>query len=241
MVGAAATLSGVTRTTISLAVIVFELTGTMTYVVPVMLSVLVAKNVADFFEPRGIYDSVIELAQLPYLDCKHDYLWGSRTLHDVVNFKTEIIRADKELTVQSLLDQLHRTAGLDIGFPILMRDDSILKVIGYLGHNELEHALSIVDDDPKAVCYFQRSSSPPEHPSSASLLNEITGRDPYDFTIYMDQAPLTVNINAPLEVVHQMFTKLGARYLVVSNGDGGYEGVLDKKAWIGFVNEIPQA
>lgn len=31
MVGAAATLSGVTRTTISLAVIMFELTGTLTY------------------------------------------------------------------------------------------------------------------------------------------------------------------------------------------------------------------
>ena len=31
MVGAAATLSGVTRTTISLDVIMFELTGTLTY------------------------------------------------------------------------------------------------------------------------------------------------------------------------------------------------------------------
>ncbi len=36
----------------------------------------------------------------------------------------------------------------------------------------------------------------------------------------MSQAPLTVNINAPLEAVHQMFAKLGARYVVVSNGDG---------------------
>lgn len=37
MVGAAATLAGVTRTTVSLAVIMFELTGTLTYVVPVMI------------------------------------------------------------------------------------------------------------------------------------------------------------------------------------------------------------
>ncbi len=122
----------------------------------------------------------------------------------MVDFKVEVIRADKELTVQSLLDQLYRTAGLDIGFPVLMREGSILKIIGYIGHNELEHALStcfslpwevslttmkigIVNEDPEAICYFQRTFSPPELPSSASFLNELTGRDPYDFTIYMDQ------------------------------------------------------
>ena len=38
----------------------FELTDTLTYAVPVMLSVLVAKTVADALEPKGIYDLVIE-------------------------------------------------------------------------------------------------------------------------------------------------------------------------------------
>lgn len=102
MVGAAATLSGVTvsfflsigwssvvliilqRTTVSLAVIMFELTDTLTYVVPIMLSVLVAKTVADALEPKGIYDLVIELSQLPYLDAKHDYVWGHLQINDVV-------------------------------------------------------------------------------------------------------------------------------------------------------------
>ena len=40
----------------------FELTDTLTYAVPVMLSVLVAKTVADALEPKGIYDLVIEYA-----------------------------------------------------------------------------------------------------------------------------------------------------------------------------------
>jgi len=60
MVGAAAALSGVTRTTVSLAVIMFELTDTLTYAGPVMLAVLVAKTVADALEPKGIYELVIE-------------------------------------------------------------------------------------------------------------------------------------------------------------------------------------
>lgn len=68
MVGAAAALSGVTRTTVSLAVIMFELTDTLTYAVPVMLSVLVAKTVADALEPKGIYDLVIECVRSALVD-----------------------------------------------------------------------------------------------------------------------------------------------------------------------------
>jgi len=85
----------------------FELTDTLTYVVPVMLSVLVAKTVADALEPKGIYDLVIEyvfstpggvlntdlyclhsLNQLPYLDSKHVYLWGDNKVSDVVRLSS---------------------------------------------------------------------------------------------------------------------------------------------------------
>ena len=80
----------------------FELTDTLTYAVPVMLAVLVAKTVADALEPKGIYDLVIEyvfllmrkrghrlifhtrLSQLPFLDVKAEYLWGSYQINDVV-------------------------------------------------------------------------------------------------------------------------------------------------------------
>ena len=46
----------------------FELTDTLTYAAPVMLSVLVAKTVADALEPKGIYDLVIEFV-LPSFEC----------------------------------------------------------------------------------------------------------------------------------------------------------------------------
>ena len=64
----------------------FELTDTLTYAVPVMLSVLVAKTVADALEPKGIYDLVIELNQLPYLDYKHEYIWGHLQISEVVRY-----------------------------------------------------------------------------------------------------------------------------------------------------------
>lgn len=56
MVGAAAMLSGFTRLTVSLVVIMFELTGELTYVIPFMCSVITAKVVGDLFTP-SIYEA----------------------------------------------------------------------------------------------------------------------------------------------------------------------------------------
>jgi len=248
MVGAAATLSGVTRTTVSLAVIMFELTDTLTYAVPVMLSVLVAKTVADALEPKGIYDLVIELSQLPYLDAKHNYLWGSLQIDDVTDRDVDVIRVDRENTVKSLRDQLQgllATGNADSGFPILRSDDGGLRMVGYIGANELEHALSIVADDAEKTVSFHHPSPYGHGERMASSLTSLmeagsryAGVDPFDFSPYMDQAPLTVQSNSPLELVHQFFTKLGTRYVVVIDSDGYYEGVIDKKTWLTFLGEL---
>lgn len=40
------------------------------------------------------------------------------------------------------------------------------------------------------------------------------------------QAPLTIQSNAPLELVHQFFVKLGARYVIVTDADGDCECLL---------------
>lgn len=42
----------------------FELTNSLSYVVPIMLAVLVGKTVADAIEPKGIYDLVIAWVRL---------------------------------------------------------------------------------------------------------------------------------------------------------------------------------
>ncbi len=125
MVGAAAALSGVTRTTVSLAVIMFELTGTLTYSVPVMLSILVAKTIADALEHKGIYDLVIDFSGLPYLDSKTEYIWNGVNVTDATETEVEVICLDAINTVQSLgekLDRLARGSGYtDGGFPIVSR------------------------------------------------------------------------------------------------------------------------
>lgn len=57
LIAAGATMCGVTRLSVTLAVILFELTGSLDHVLPFSLSVLVAKWTADAIEPLSIYVS----------------------------------------------------------------------------------------------------------------------------------------------------------------------------------------
>lgn len=73
MVGAAAVLSGVTRMTVSLVVIMFELTGSVNFIVPLMAAVMASKWVGDALGKKGIYDAHIELNGYPFLDSKFEF------------------------------------------------------------------------------------------------------------------------------------------------------------------------
>lgn len=79
IVGAAATLSGVTRTTVSLGIIVSELTGSIQYVVPVLLAVLVAKTVGEALEPMSIYVGCLSLRKPKNVLISHQIHAGSRS------------------------------------------------------------------------------------------------------------------------------------------------------------------
>ena len=111
----------------------------------------------------------------------------------------------------------------------------------------------------------------------SSILDDA--EDPFNFSVYMDkvhpsavnasdnffahhssfvmQAPLTISINSPLELVQQFFVKLGARYVVVTDPNGNCElfplfffesrlhlsssldeGVIDKNGWLAFLGEL---
>jgi len=230
----------------------FELTDTLTYAVPIMLAVLVAKTVADALEPKGIYDLVIELNGLPYLDYKHEYTWDTLEISDVISRDLVTIRLDEKNTVQSLGEKLLNlvTSGAhDSGFPILRKDitEEGMRLVGYIGTGELEHALSasfflfpsvsvahslsgVVADHPSEIVHFQGSVIPDAASSISSVVDHEHSHDPFDFTRYMDQAPLTLSIQSPLEMLHRFFVKLGARYVVVVDENGLCKALLYSSA-----------
>lgn len=67
LIGSAAFLGGVVRMTISLAVIIIEATGNITYSLPVILTLIAAKWTGDLFN-EGLYDIHIHLKHIPLLE-----------------------------------------------------------------------------------------------------------------------------------------------------------------------------
>ena len=81
----------------------------------------------------------------------------------------------------------------------------------------------MVADDADALPYFHTASEGTSQgpTSAASSYTESTRNiHPLDFTIYTDQAPLTVQSNTPPELLQQIFAKLGAKYVIVTDPNG---------------------
>jgi len=103
MVGAAAFLAGVSRMTISLCVIMFELTGELEYIIPHMIAILVAKWVADAIGREGVYDLAQTVLGHPFLDLEH---------------ALEIVRSQPEpLLVDALIPPEHTMREITVNVP----------------------------------------------------------------------------------------------------------------------------
>ena len=83
VVGAAAMAAGVTRT-ISTAVIVFELTGQLSHMLPVLVAVLLATGVGNLLSD-SIYDTMMRLNQLPFLQPLELHQSHGLTARDVMD------------------------------------------------------------------------------------------------------------------------------------------------------------
>lgn len=59
--------------TVSLVVVVYELTGGLAYIVPLMLATMFSKWAGDAFGHEGIYDGHIRLNGYPYLEDKEEF------------------------------------------------------------------------------------------------------------------------------------------------------------------------
>ncbi|XP_030634625.1 chloride channel protein 2c isoform X2 [Chanos chanos] len=101
VVGAAA-LSGAVTHTVSTAVIVFELTGQISHILPIMIAVILANAVAQSLQP-SIYDSIIRIKKLPYLP---ELGWGHPEKYNI-RVEDIMVRDVRFITLNCTYRDLH--------------------------------------------------------------------------------------------------------------------------------------
>ncbi|KAL8808291.1 MAG: hypothetical protein Q9223_001615 [Gallowayella weberi] len=233
MVGAAAFLAGVSRMTISLCVIMFELTGELEYIVPHMIAILVAKWVADALEKDGVYDLAQSVLGHPFLDGDHALNLAQRqqelvqrlipprkTMQDITVEVPKDNKVSKRI-LDDKLEKLKERGLMDAG--LVLVQNGMLQ--GYLAEGELDFGLNNLGR------YWDSTSR-------IRLLGEAEEGD-LDLSKFVDRTPLTICAQAPMEYLVEMFGKLGLRYIcVVEEGSGKLVGVIIKKRLVVWLENL---
>ncbi|KAI0047947.1 voltage-gated chloride channel [Auriscalpium vulgare] len=223
--GAAAALSGVMRITVTVVVIMFELTGALTYILPTMIVLLVTKAVGDILGVTGIADEAIRFNGYPFLE-KDDHVYDA-PVAKVMERKIHTLRASG-MTLGDVERHMDRTRVK--GFPIVSDDES-RTLLGYIGRYELryviEKARRMEELSPETVCAFIPDPAEQTGNSwSAAGLDEDFANNILEATAtpgvlkiwaWVNQTPLTVSSRLPLEIVMQLFKRMGPRVILVED------------------------
>ncbi|XP_043387828.1 chloride transport protein 6 isoform X3 [Chelonia mydas] len=114
LIGAAAFLGGVVRMTISLTVILIESTNEITYGLPIMITLMVAKWTGDFFN-KGIYDIHVTLRGVPLLEWETEVEMDKLRASDIM--EPNLTYVYPHTRIQSLVSILRTT--VHHAFPVV--------------------------------------------------------------------------------------------------------------------------
>ncbi|OTA98843.1 hypothetical protein M426DRAFT_325637 [Hypoxylon sp. CI-4A] len=231
--GAAAALSGIMHITVSVVVIMFELTGALTYILPTMIVVGVTKAVSDLFGKGGIADRMIWFSGFPFLDNKEEHNFGvpvsAVMTPDVVTIPVH------GMTLRSIEDLLKQPKYQ--GFPIV-EDLSTRILVGYIGRTELRYAIDrlhrerAITISPEAKCNFSplavNSVTPITPTVTINNADYSMSSTSVDFSRYVDPTPVTVHPRLPLETVMELFRKIGPRVILIEH-HGKLSGLVTAK------------
>ncbi|KAG6366313.1 hypothetical protein INS49_000490 [Diaporthe citri] len=229
--GAAAALSGIMHITVSVVVIMFELTGALVYILPTMIVVGVTKAVSDLIGGGGIADRMIWFSGMPFLDGKEEHNFGVPVSHAMT---TDVVSIPMSgLTLQQVKQLLAN--GKYQGFPVIENEHNKI-IVGYIGRTELQYAIDRLKKDrslnPQAKCNFASSNTvaptTPTATPSITVLADPMSSTSIDFTRFVDLTPVTVHPRLPLETVMELFRKIGPR-VILAEHHGQLKGLLTVK------------
>lgn len=249
LIGAASTLGGILRMTLSLTVIVTEATGDISLGLPIMFSMMSAKIIGDFFN-EGIFDMHIQLSGIPLLDWDPPAMTTALCAQHVMSHPVTVLR-EKE-RVSRIVDLLRSTK--HNGFPVVFGyeppdDGKATDSFGQLKGLILRHQLLTLLK--KRTYLFDSAELAPDdfresYPRYLTLDDIEINENDMDFELdlrpYMNLAPYSLTENANLPKIFRLFRGLGLRHLVIVNDTNCVTGIVTRidiakyKSHVGFLH-----
>eukprot|EP00928_Gymnodinium_smaydae_P070199 TRINITY_DN5409_c2_g3_i1.p1 TRINITY_DN5409_c2_g3~~TRINITY_DN5409_c2_g3_i1.p1 ORF type:complete len:736 (+),score=128.75 TRINITY_DN5409_c2_g3_i1:93-2300(+) len=224
MLGAAAVLGGVCRVTISLVVIMFELTGGLQLIVPFMVVCTLAKWVGDYFT-IGIYDYIIVIRKYPYLHEPDEVTFNAKA-KDVMDECIDCLHPESG-TVGGLLKFLKNAK--HGGYP-LTQSPTDPTLLGYLHTNQL---ISHLEKQLAENAFVQESTK-------VWFCKYVEGKKPsnvMDLSKLVDECVTVVVAETPAAQLQTMFRNLGLKIILVRH-KAELLGIITKKSFITNLEEI---
>jgi len=250
LIGAAACLGGVTRMTMTIAVILAEVSDDVAIMPACMLALAVARVVGDCMSPSFDH-GMIELTDLPYLRESPPRIFEVLTAKDVMAPKP--LRLLEVTTVRDILHVLQSSS--HNGFPVVsgtslsMRDQAKKSRAGCLVGVILRRQLLVIVAErawesqilgmplgdaakERFLTSFYVMANVDLEAETARLgaqLSEIDLDAPLDLRSFYDPAPLSVSCLAPLSGVYRLFNEIGVRHIPVLDIDQSLVGIITRK------------
>lgn len=236
LLGSAAALSGVLHITVTVVVVMYELTGALNYIIPTMIVVGITKAVGDRWGKGGITDQVIYFNGFPFIDTKEEHHFNASVKEAMANNVQSFPAQGLTLgEIEDILEQEDHQ-----GYPVIDEDGYLL---GYIGRPELRYVIESKRKQGEvlqsAKCYFapaesmqtkrhQRGHSGDHFNSAASAGPSSTVASSVDFEKFVNRTPITVRPHTPLETVLDIFSQLGPKVVLVEH-NGKLRGLMTRK------------
>jgi chloride channel 2 len=247
-VGAAALVCATTHS-VSIAIIVFELTGEIHYLVPMIIGVFVAFGVSNAFTV-SFYDNTLDLKKLPYLPSLKSTSLYTYTAKDMLDTAFPCVTMQCSLrgltnAVLQGISNMNKIPVVDEN-RVLLYDISIENARKYLN---AQYAASITQLSPEARAQMQRffhffmnihPDSFVEDPFESFLheeeeLEEVAKFMDNDVDIHYkmlgaDDSPFSITESTPLAKIHFLFIMLGLTQVYVTKR-GELVGIITRDAF----------
>eukprot|EP00567_Pseudictyota_dubia_P004614 CAMPEP_0197440956 /NCGR_PEP_ID=MMETSP1175-20131217/7327_1 /TAXON_ID=1003142 /ORGANISM="Triceratium dubium, Strain CCMP147" /LENGTH=857 /DNA_ID=CAMNT_0042971151 /DNA_START=81 /DNA_END=2654 /DNA_ORIENTATION=+ len=239
IIGAASTLNGVVRVLISLPIIMMETTALTTLVSPLMIASVVSRYCGkSLFLSDGIYDEILKIRQLPFLEEEPPEVTKRLVLRAKDVMSANLIKLEPVMRVGAILDVLKEHSHLD--YPVTNTSNGGI-LVGSISRATLKELLwnkaaftdcGDTDNDEESgiapaclvdLSYDDLSLEEMEQVTDAELFEHLNDEDKgmyIHLSRYMTLSPITFTANGSCERAFELFRTHGLRHLIVVDEEG---------------------